>query len=130
MVPVVVAVVGPAAVRGTVAAVEAEAVREAGVAHRADPVAAIVGRLPGAALVEEVTTIGGSAVIDGPGRVSGPIADAGAPMRQARPTGAEWHDGVPAVLSARNTRTVQSAGHGPPSGRPGPVVPSLSDPTG
>ena len=118
-------VVSPVAVRGTVAVAEALAVQEA----EAGPVEASGGRGPGATPAEEETTRGGSVVTVGPGRASDRIAGAGAPMRRARRVGAEWHDVVPDVSSARNKRTALSAESGPPSGRPGLVVPSPSDPT-
>jgi hypothetical protein len=120
-------VVGPVAVRATVTVVGALVVREAEVAQKVGPVTAIGGQVPGAALVEGETTIGGGAVTVGSGRVSGRIAGVGVPMRPVRPAGGEWHDVVPAVSSARNTRTAPSAGNGPPSGRLDPVVPSPSD---
>ena len=126
--PVVATVVGPVAVRGTVVVAEAAAVLEAEAAHWEGPVAASGGRAPGATLAEEETTLGGSAVIVGPGRASGPIADAGVPMRRVRPAGVEWRDVVPAVSSARNKRIALSAGNGPPSGPPGLVVSSPSQP--
>ena len=122
-------VVGLVAVRGTVVVAEAAAVREAEAAHRVGLVAASGGRGPGATPVEEGMTIGGSVVTGGTDQASGRIADVGVPMRRARPTGGEWHDVVQAVSSARNTRTAPNAGNGPPSGRPGLVVPSPSDPT-
>ena len=118
-------VVRPVAVRGMVAVVEAVVVQEAEVG----PVVVSGGRVPGVTPAEEEMTIGGSVVTVGPGRASGRIADAGVPMRRARPVGAEWHAVVPDVSSARNERTAPSAGNGPPSGRPGLVVPSPSDPT-
>ena len=127
--PVVATVVGHVAGRGMVVVAEAAVVREAEVAHRVGPVAASGGRVPEAAPAEEETTIGGSAVTGGTGRASGRIADVGVPMRRARPAGGEWHDVVQVVSSARNTRTAPNAGNGPPSGRPGLVVPSPSDPT-
>ena len=118
-------VVRPVAVRGMVAVVEAVVVQEAEVG----PVVVSGGRVPGVTPAEEEMTIGGSAVTVGPGRASGRIAGAGVPMRRAHPVGAEWHAVVPDVSSARNERTAPSAGNGPPSGRPGLVVPSPSDPT-
>ena len=122
-------VVGLVAVRGTVVVTEAAAVREAEAAHRVGPVAASGGRVPEAAPAEVEKTIGCSVVTGGTGQANGQIADVGVPMRRARPTGGGWHDVVQAVSSARNTRTAPNAGNGPPSGRPGLVVPSPSDPT-
>ena len=107
--------------------VEALVVREAEVAQRVGPVTVSGGQVPGAALVEGEMMIVGGAVTVGPGRASGRIADVGVPMRPVRPTGGEWHDVVPAVSSARNTRTARSVGNGPPSGRPDLVVLSRSD---
>ena len=116
--------VGPVAVRGMVTAVEAAAVQEA----EAGPAVASGGQVPGATPAEEEATIGGSAVTVGPGQASDRIADAGAPMRRARPAGVEWHDVVPDVSSARNKRTAPSAENGPPNGRRGLVVQNPSDP--
>jgi hypothetical protein len=117
-------VIGPVAVRGAVLVLGVVMVQGA----EEGPVAASGGRAPGATLAEEETTLGGSAVIVGPGRASGPIADAGVPMRRVRPAGVEWRDVVPAVSSARNKRIALSAGNGPPSGPPGLVVSSPSQP--
>jgi len=127
--PVVATVVGHVAVRGMVVVAEAAVVREAEAAHRVGPVGASGGRVPEAAPAEVEKTIGGSVVTGGTSQASGQIADVGVPMRRARPTGGEWRDVVQAVSSARNTRTAPNAGNGPPSGRPGLVVPSPSDPT-